>query len=132
MEELLLAIAQFCLEIIFPVLLELFLNVLSVWSPFGGNVLDGFIFLILLGGILGGASTLVLPTLIGNHPIVQAAAVLFGPPVMGFIVAKWSQQRISRNKPIIRLATFWKIYWFAFPFLLVRSVMIHHSKIGLF
>ena len=59
MEELLLAIAQFCLEIIFPVLLELFLNVLSVWSPFGGNVLDGFIFLILLGGILGGASTLV-------------------------------------------------------------------------
>ena len=71
----------------------------------------------------------MLPTLIGNHPVIQVAAVLFGPPLMAFLIEIWSRKRKELGKATFRLATFVTVYWYSSPFLLVRSTLLHYEKI---
>ncbi|PWU22229.1 MAG: hypothetical protein C5B49_01215 [Bdellovibrio sp.] len=131
MEELLLALAQFLLEILFPLIVELFVNLVAdFYWPTGekSDGFDGYLVLIIVAGLLGAASG-VIPSPIANHPVIQAFVVIAGPWVLATIGERIFRSREELGKPRPKLGYFWRVYWFAFPFLLVRSVMIHHSLI---
>ena len=124
MEEIFLAVAQFLIEILFPLLVELFINLIArTWRPTGTKS-DSYFFLILIAGFLGSISGFC-PSPLGNHPVVQAAAVIFGPWILAKLVEKKAQSENSEPT----FGTFWEVYWFTFSFLLTRSIVIHHKSI---
>ena len=122
MAEILLALAQFLVEALFPIILEIIIQILVNVGP-----IDTYTALILIGCILGGVSGHFIPSPFGNSPVVQALAVVFGPTIAALSVSKLSEWRKETGRARYTLITGWKVYWFCFPFLLARSVIIHNK-----
>jgi hypothetical protein len=129
MEEIFLAVAQFCIELLFPLLVEIVVNVAadSWWLlPEQTPTFDRILPLVTVGGALGAASGAV-PSPIQSHPVVQALVVLVGPWILAGGAEWFFRSRSAKNRPV--LGAFWFVYWFALAFLLVRSVMLHRQTI---
>jgi hypothetical protein len=128
MEEVLLALAQFLIETLFPILLELIIQLIVNWWPTDTEA-DAHVLLIFAGCLLGAISGLFLPSPFANHIGVQALAMVFGPILAALSAARLTEARERQGKSRLSVITGWRVYSFSFAFLLARSAVLHKHKL---
>jgi len=81
-----------------------------------------------LGAILGGLSLLVLPNLLLRNNSLAVANLIVTPIIAGFVMWRVGKYFRKKQKPMVRLATFFYGYLFAFAFALVRYGMTWQAR----
>jgi hypothetical protein len=80
---------------------------------------------ILLGGILGGLSLIVLPTTILRHEAARLLNLVASPFLSGTLAWWLSQRRVQRNQRSNPRLHFWFAFTFSVVFLVVRFTWAH-------
>lgn len=126
MEEILIALAQFIIEALLPLLAELFFDVIIDILPSSVR-LDRYFALILVGIVTGSLTGLFIPSPFANHIGIQAITAVFGPILAALIIPQIFAGNRFKDEFLELLQDGWKIYWFCFPFLIGRSMALHHQ-----
>ena len=117
---------EFLLSGIFDVLLELVYQGFWASRDARGRAHPAFggLGLIVLGGIAGGLTTLVLPTRILGAPALPGASLVISPLLNGGLMHFYGSWRVQQRLERSLLATFWGGALFAFGFALVRLATV--------
>lgn len=116
----LIIIGSFLIEILIPVVIEIFIEIAVWFWPQGFKKYDWLSLWALCGGILGWATTLFLPYQVLGDSWAFALHVMISPLVCGIIIHQIGNSRQRRNKVRFRFESFWGGALFCLTFILIR------------
>jgi len=122
MEELLIPLIQFLLE----VLLEVFVNLPFEWPNLAArkNKRDegfGYLFLMFLGGcLLAWISTFLFPKSLITSPALRIANLIVAPILSGVVAWLIARHRALSNAEVRPRRNYWRAFWFTLGMVLVR------------
>jgi hypothetical protein len=133
-EELLILLLQFVFELLFDILVWFPWDIFLWWredkTPPGLRLSDNWLVPlagVVLGGILGGLSLVVVPTTILRHEAARLLNLVATPLLSGSLARALSKRRVRSGRSSDPRLHFWFAFAFSIMFLVVRFTWAHRA-----
>ena len=126
MEELLIAIVQFLIEVLAQALVQLPFDLAAPNRPSVPARTFRYVAFLLLGGVIGGLSIVLIPRTMLQYGALRIANVIVAPLVAGYVASRVTEFRAKRDFLVVPRIHYWSAFWFTLAFAVVRFAYARH------